>query len=322
MCDLKSWVSQAGAAPRAAALTMLLVSGCLDAAADAPALPPGHTTSDPELDSELDSELEEAIDCGGLRRIDLVLTSSTLNHDVFAAAGSPTDPVVVVLTIARNVIVGSSSPALPALTTGAFRQGSRLIIRNRGSILGAGGAGGSGGNGGSGGQPRACGRDGAAGGAAISLGMVTTLRNRGLIFGGGGGGGGVSGCNITAGGGGGAGSTGGSGGPGATVLNEADEIAFCGQDNGFREGPPGSSGSLFAAGVGGKSDFPIGDVDVRGGAGGGFGLPGEHSFECIQFGGGNGGPPGAAIERNGNPLTGVADGPFDSGTGPIRGAVR
>jgi hypothetical protein len=61
---------------------------------------------------------------------------------------------------------------------------------------------------------------------------------------------------------------------------------------------------------------------VHGGAGGSFGLPGEHSAECIPFGGGSGGPGGAAIERNGNALIGIPDGAFDSGAGPIRGPVR
>ncbi len=280
----------------------------------APAVEPG----DPMERDEPDAPLAR-------RKVELKIESSLVNYDVFIAAGAPQDPVNAVVTIMPNVIVGSLEPGRPAFTTGQLPPGSKLVLRNRGSILGAGGAGGSGGNGGTGGSGRwpdqiFCGRNGDKGGAAIALTVPARINNRGLIFGGGGGGGGMSGCNQTAGGGGGAGAFGGAGGPGATSLSEADEIAFCGQDNGYRQGPAGAAGSVFGGGEGGKS----GDewFDGAGGSGGGFGLPGAHSRECIPHGGGEGGAPGAAIERYGNAVEGVADGAYDSGQGNLRGAVR
>jgi hypothetical protein len=254
-----------------------------------------------------------------LRRIDLKISSFVLNYDVAAAAGNPSDPVNVVLTIDPNVLVGSISPDRPALTSGALRLGSRLTINNRGSIIGAGGHGGSGGNGGSGGaaNSRACGRDGGPGGVAIALTVPARIAtDRGFIFGGGGGGGGMSGCNQAAGGGGGAGSIGGDGGAGATSLSEQEEIAFCGQDNGYRVGAAGAAGSLFGRGGGGERSLGAG------GAGGAFGVRGADAAECIPLPGGLGGAAGAAVERNGNALAGIADGAYDTGAGKIRGPVR
>lgn len=250
-----------------------------------------------------------------VRQVELRIAGSTSNYDVYVAAGSPPEPVDVLLVIDPTVIVSSGSPARPALTTGAFPPGSRVTIRNRGRIIGAGGAGGSGGNGGSGG-PRACGRDGGPGGAAIVLTVDTHIDNRGEIFGGGGGGGGASGCNEAAGGGGGAGSRAGAGGAGATTLSKLDELAFCGQDNDYRTGAPGKPGDTAEPGLGGVAP------SSRGGDGGGFGLPGARSTECVSSSGGQGGAGGFAIKRNGHRLTGVADAAYASASGAIRGAVR
>lgn len=317
-----------------AALTTLTSLAACTLAENAPELPAAAVEREEapaavELDEPMASDEPAASDEQAApvarRKIELQIESSLVNYDVFIAAGAPQDPVNAVVTIMPNVIVGSLSPDLPAFTTGQLPPGSKLVLRNRGSILGAGGSGGSGGNGGTGGSGRwpdqiFCGRDGDKGGAAIALTVPARINNRGVIFGGGGGGGGMSGCNKTAGGGGGAGAFGGVGGPGATSLSEAEEIAFCGQDNGYRQGPAGAPGSVFGGGAGGKS----GDdwFDGEGGGGGGFGLPGAHSRECIPHGGGEGGAAGAAIERYGNTVEGVADGAYDSGQGNIRGAVR
>jgi len=249
-------------------------------------------------------------------RIELRITGSTMNYDIHREAGSPTRPVEIVLRIEPAASVGSTSPARPALTTGALPPGSRVAIHNRGRILGAGGPGGAGGNGGSGGNPRPCGRDGGKGGDAIALTVDAEVDNRGEILGGGGGGGGSSGCNEAAGGGGGAGSRGGGGGAGATALSKSEEIAFCGQDNEYRSGVAGAPGDFAEGGAGGTSR------SSHGGDGGGLGQPGADSRECVPAGGGKGGAAGFAIKRHGYQLTGIADGPYDTGTGAIRGRVR
>ncbi|WNG31519.1 hypothetical protein F0U62_13205 [Cystobacter fuscus] len=188
--------------------------------------------------------------------------------------------------------------------------------------MGAGGAGGSGGNGGSGGRPRGCGRDGLPGGTAIHLTVPVTLDNRGNVWGGGGGGGGGSGCNQSAGGGGGAGNVAGVGGAGATQLSEAEEVAFCGQDNGLRTGAPGGAGGTLG-GAGGKAGDYWGDgsYSMLGGDGGGYGQPGQPAGACgaLVFPS-SGGAAGAAIKRNGYTVN-VPDGVYDTGGGRIRGPV-
>ncbi len=251
--------------------------------------------------------------------VELAIEESLRNLDIAAALSRdyPTDVALDVhVTIAPRVIIGSNDPAAPAVTTGALFPGSTVTITNRGSIRGRGGDGGSGGNGGSGSGPD-CGRPGSDGGDAIALTVPTTIENEGTIFGGGGGGAGGSGCNESVGGGGGAGEPGGIGGAGATELDEAGELAYCGQDNGIRLGGFGRPGTD----VGGEGGF---DGDMRGGYGGGYGLPGDSPSGCV-YGGSDrdprGGRGGLALRRNGQP-TNLADGEYASGEGPIRGAIR
>ncbi|WP_375754335.1 hypothetical protein [Corallococcus exercitus] len=255
-------------------------------------------------------------------RLNMVVVRETPNFDVAVAAGQPSG--VVSLTVDVNATVGSASPLRPALTTGALAAGSMVRINNYANIIGAGGAGGSGGNGGGGGQPRTCSRDGQAGGAAIVLTVPTTLNNRGNIWGGGGGGGGGSGCNVNAGGGGGAGFAGGAGGAGASSLSPAEELAFCGQDNGARSGVAGRPGST-TGGEGGKTGdqggnggMGPGSFTMVGGDGGGYGQPGQPPSACVFPS--SGGAAGAAIKRNGFTVN-VSDGLYDTGGGRLRGPV-
>ncbi len=288
-----------------------------DADATFDATPDSDATPDADADAATDADAEPSdADAGSV--LEIVIDSDAFNVNVLTLAGSPSGPVTVRVTIAAGVVVGSLDPAAPALSTGDFASGSSLTIVNHGSIIGAGGAGGGGGNGGSGGSGSFpdCGRPGGDGGDAIDLRIDATIESDGSIFGGGGGGGGASGCNNAAGGGGGAGAQGGRGGAGATSLSGAEELAYCGQDNGFRVGNAGMDGSA-TAGQGGVFDF-----DDHAGHGGEYGMPGGQPVGCVYgvFNMVPGGAPGHAIRRNGH-ATSIPDGAYATGSGPLRGPV-
>jgi len=250
--------------------------------------------------------------------IALTVNGTVMNYDVFVAAGSPKGVVSVQVTVAAGATIGSSSPNLPAFTTGAFVTGSDVVLINRGNILGAGGRGGSGGNGGSGSPGMSCSRPGEKGGPAIKLTMPIEITNLGLIAGGGGGGGGASAINNNAGGGGGDGSIGGPGGAAATALSNAAELAYCNQDNGIRTGTAGSAGGatpgLGGGGGGGGGFIP------QGGKGGAYGRDGDPTVDTVAVIAAPGGAAGNAIKRNGNACN-LTDGPYATGTGPLRGPI-
>lgn len=219
-------------------------------------------------------------------------------------------PNAVVVRIVPDAIVGSEDTLLPALTTAGLPESTVLCLIVDGALVGAGGAGGSGGNGGSGGMPRGCSRNGAPGGPAVALTIPTQITLNGIIAGGGGGGGGASGCNDNVGGGGGAGFVPGRGGAGASFLSDDEEIAFCGQDNGVREGTPGQDSFGPTGGEGGITRIHTG------GRGGELGQPGSASVGC-SIEGGQGGASGAAILLQDN-----APRPEILGPGVILGPVR
>ena len=244
----------------------------------------------------------------------VAITDAVFDVDVPLLLGKPQCAANVTISIASGAIVAARSSKQAALTIRGLAPGSRVSITNNGRIVGAGGAGGAGGNGGSGGQPRNCGRPGEAGGTAVRVEVPTTFTVLGEIFGGGGGGAGASGGNEALGGGGGAGLIAGVGGAPATTLSEADELAYCGQDNGIRSGTPGLAGTLDRAGGSRGAGFP----SCRSGAGGGPGLPGQSS-NC--YGNAPGGAGGAAIEITGSGTVNVQEGAYAGGVGPIRGAV-
>jgi len=260
-------------------------------------------------------------------RLHLVVVRDSAQFDVATAVGAPQGAVDIFVDV--NASVGSSNPNIPALTTGAFAEGSTVRINNYASIVGAGGAGGSGGNGADGSYEHTCSRNGFSGGTAIHLMAPTTLDNRGNIWGGGGGGGGGSGCNLAAGGGGGAGFVGGAGGAKISILSQRDEIEYCGEDARalVREGIEGVAGG--AGGIMGGAGGKAGDADgnesyvLVGGDGGGYGQPGQRPSGCVIAS--RGGTAGAAIKRNGYRVN-LPDGPlpdaaYDVGFGPIRGPV-
>jgi hypothetical protein len=215
------------------------------------------------------------------------ITSSTQNVDLYALAGSPTDPVTLIVNVADGVIIGSSSTSTPAFNVGSFPAGS-IIYLNIGSnayIVGRGGNGGA----------RVAGRGdngpskpGTAGGNALYTRHTTYLTNNGIIGGGGGGGGGGGRTNrsiqayddYTGAGGGGAGNTAGSAGT---------------------SGVGAANGTLTSGGVGGpyssspaSSERQYGSV---GGNGGSLGNAGDRGLPNPDFDGTNfGGAAGNAID--------------------------
>lgn len=118
------------------------------------------------------------------------------NVNLFTLCGSPSTPLVWRFVVEPSVTVGSTTPATPALTVGAFPAGSNVTIDNYGTIGGAGGTGGG---------SSAAGGQGGTGILANTTGITTTINNKtgATVYGGGagGGGGGVGGTGGTGGGG-------------------------------------------------------------------------------------------------------------------------
>lgn len=129
------------------------------------------------------------VNAAALPAVNLTISANTQNYNVFTAAGSPTSPVAVTLTINAGVLVGSATTASPAMDTGTFPATSTLTIINNGKIIGAGGNGGAGGDGASD-SSWGIGTMGSPGGPALTIHLPVTIQNNGSIWGGGGGGGG------------------------------------------------------------------------------------------------------------------------------------
>ncbi len=107
----------------------------------------------------------------------------------------------------------------------------------------------------------------------------------------------------------------GPGGRGASTLTMAQELAYCGQDNNIRTGPAGSAGGAMTGGAG-----AVASAMTSGGKGGDAGRPGTAAVPCVGITG-PGGPAGYAIKRGAHTVTGISDGTYGTGAGPIRGPV-
>jgi hypothetical protein len=198
-----------------------------------------------------------------------------------AKAGTPGTWTV---TIASNVIIGSSSTSAPALDTGTFPTGSTLKVIKYGTIVGAGGSGGNGGSdpwGDCSGTPAT---PGAPGGAALRAQAPITVVNNGKLWGGAGGGGG--GTNLDDYGGSGGGGAGWAPGPGGVRLVFIDDPC-CSSISVW----PGNPGTLTAGGAGNPAN------GVPGGAGGNPGQPGAAGTKapsaCLAPGAGGAAGPAA-----------------------------
>lgn len=253
------------------------------------------------------------------KQIALTISANTQNYNIRTAAGSPTDPCDVTLTINSGVFVGSTSTGTPALDTGSgWAANTTITIINNGTIAGCGGNAGAGGNGF--GSQAYSGGNGAAGGNALNLQWPVTIQNTGNIFGGGGGGGGGGGasyqtqagysvnaeCAAGGGGGGGEGYNGGSGAaPGQTSYNGTGSAGGNGSNTAAGNGGAGGSSMDMNGGV--QTDAYGG----RGGNGGTWGSMGNNgapgygdgTYNAAYGLGGSGGAAGKAINLNGKTAT-------------------
>jgi hypothetical protein len=247
----------------------------------------------------------------------------------------------VLVTINGGVTLHSNDATLPSLTVGNLNPMSIVGIINNGAILARGGDGAGFQSTTVGGNP------GQKGGNALNLTTQTAIQNFGQIYAGGGGGGSIGlsytspsipiigAITIGFGVGGGGGSENGQGGttPSGGITLGA-----------YNAGTTATSSVASVPGIGGQitASLPITisvatitiTPNVLGGNGGAFaqgGTAGSASVGlsvCVQIPflgricpinltlpipiGGIGGTPGLAIERNGNPLQGIADGTYNA----------
>lgn len=257
--------------------------------------------------------------------INLTISASANNVNLFTLAGSPAGIVALTVTINAGVVVGSTSTASPALTTGSgWAAGSTITIVNNGTVEGMGGAGGAGAPG----TADANGAAGQIGGDALQLLWPVSVNNsNGNIWGGGGGGGAsasAAGGVPGGGGGGGAGVSGGSGGAsgGLTTGGYNRRNAQAGTGGTQTSGGTGGLGGYFDMGSGNPTNFSS-DRAGAGGAPGQAGAVGGASFydewmwddfdmiwipgsKTQLASGGAGGPAGYAVRQNGNGITWLA----------------
>lgn len=121
------------------------------------------------------------------------LSGAHTNFNLYSKIGLP-EAETIIVEVKAGATLSAADSAVPAFKLGNPYHGKKVIIRNRGSILGRGGRGGGGG-----GASGARGGNGAAGGTALYLREAAhqvTLVNHGRIAGGGGGGGGGGGIKY------------------------------------------------------------------------------------------------------------------------------
>jgi hypothetical protein len=223
-------------------------------------------------------DVDFALFGGGLRPIALSVTTDQLaeSYNVYTQAGSPADPVSVVVTIT------SAQVASILIPTGWHSDSLvELVFLSGANAVGSGGFGGMGGaaefeTGFGFEEPGAVG--GPAGSAIVSHISFRMNLDNGFALGGGGGGGGGGGDDS------GSAGRGGGGGGGGRGWNNASKGS--GGFGSHFQGMDGVDGSITAAGAGGSATSPAG----AGGAGGNFGAAGTNG----QSGGAAGGTGGAA----------------------------
>lgn len=213
--------------------------------------------------------VESGMSDSGIETIELTIASDTLNYNLFEEAGSPTEAVIVTLTIVSGATVGSSSVSAAALVTGTFPDDSIVTITNNGVVAGAGGQGGSG-------NPRQWedGRDGQNGGTAIYVTFPVSISNAGIIAGGGGGGGGGYKC--------------------ADYECYDDPGGGGGGGSGYASGQGGVCGSEISGSPGGDAS----QENYNGGSGGSPCNPGGEGGEGSGVSGGNLGQAGNNMDGN------------------------
>jgi hypothetical protein len=273
----------------------------------------------------------------------VLVNSPVISYDLQAVNALPGvgTPICVLMDVMTMGNFNSTDAAIPAYSSGALDPLSHVGIRNYGFFFARGG------DGATGGALTSFGNPGNPGGDAVDMSCRTSLLNFGFIYGGGGGGGSVGygetfniplignwTLGIGAGGGGGC-----ADGIGGNTGALPWPIWADGQDaSGGLAGQPGIGGRLIV-----PIPIPLGPVtvtiepDVRGGDGGGYGLPGTAGDLTIGVsvtipiigtiglpippitGFPPGGDGGYAIKRNGFPLQGAPDGNYQ--TNNIRGLI-
>lgn len=222
----------------------------------------------------------------------ITYSSDTADVDLFAAAGSPVDDVVVNVIV--NAELYASSTSSYGMDCDGFSSGSVINISGTGQISGARGGGGAGGAAQFGVRN---GSPGGAGGPALRLGCETNIA-AGLTVSGGGGGGGGGGNAI--------GRT-----PSGEDCNSSGPVAGgsggAGQ-NYNTSAAGGSGGGSAAAGTTGGTGGTGGALGASGSSGGGgsTGAPGSCSTGNILGAGGSGGAGGNSIVTQGNTYTNSA----------------
>lgn len=257
-----------------------------------------------------------------LRTITLTPASSA-NYNIYSAASSPTDKVVVNLNINSGVTLYSNSTGVAALTTGSgWMSGSVININNNGSILGMGG---NGGRGGSNYSLSTTNTDGSRGGDAIVLNHPVVITNNGSIFSGGGGGGGSTYWDLVN-----TLSCGGGGGGGQGYgTSAAGGLGACWSGAYYPQGTGGNSGNISGPGAGGNGrNYTTAHgttVNEAGGNGGAWGQPGANGGRSYaqsnpaNFRAGMlGGAPGNAITRNGHTATFITGDDSNKLKGPVQ----
>ena len=284
-------------------------------------------------------------------QLDFSRTDGVNLRDLYDAENqAPTASTVVTVTVAQAVVIGSTSTATPAISTGSWPAGATLRLVNRGFIVGRGGNGGNGANIVSSGKfsgsvySTRSAVAGSNGGDAFQLDHDIEIDNQGVIGGGGGGGGGSGSagqiiqppsdwmsCGMSGGGGGGgAGSVSGDGGAAETYKVEGSALpssvteSIGGNSGGLENGGGGSGpASSLASLLGNTVSSYIADAGDGGGLGqnGNTGGNGSNNVpsswttrKVFTSAGAAGGLAGKAIDLNGNAVTWT-------NMGDIRGAV-
>lgn len=235
--------------------------------------------------------------------INLLLASSATDYNVFMAAGSPTGPVYVTLTVAPGVTVGGVSGTV--IKADQLPAGSTLKIINNGTFIGRSGVGGAQ-TGSSGSGYPGNGNPGAPGGDAIAISCDLVIDNtNGYIYAGAGGGGSGGWCVVP----------GAAGGYGRGYVYSSlvqgqcqGTIGLC--DNYYR----------WCPGVGGVPPQPSGVFGGNGGNNPTPNPPGDASYADGIYGagaGGNGGDYASPGGTGGN----SAGGGYGTGYGGVGGAA-
>ncbi|MFA6430744.1 MAG: hypothetical protein WCW43_03675, partial [Candidatus Paceibacterota bacterium] len=228
--------------------------------------------------------------CDGVQDVNLTISSNTQNYDLFTAAGSPTCPVNVNLTINSGIVVSSATTSKAAIYGSSnLPTGSTVNIINNGTIHGKGGKGGDGQ------YPIAWyqagaaspilnsmieGEPGKSGSDAISIIADTKIFNSAgkILSGGGGGGGGKvivgSYCSGSAGGNGGSGGAG--GGAGGIWNRPYNFVGMNGNNGTSGTGGTGGAGTLTMC----MSGWGMGSY---GGKGGNYGENGQNGGGYSTF---------------------------------------